>query len=179
MARGDFERGAGPLHAHRADQHLHPRRAPAQNVEHVLDGRAARGSDDPDAAREFRQGAFAGRLKKSFCFQFAFERFEFRLQKAEPARLQDLHAELILPARFEDGDVAVNLHLHAVGERSGEGRERVAKDHAGDRGALVFEGEILVTGRVLLVVGDFPLHPDRTELRLEQIRGSSGSARRP
>ena len=40
--------------------------------------------------------------KQAFRFQFPLEGFELRLQQAESARLQDLHAELILPARFEN-----------------------------------------------------------------------------
>ena len=54
----DFLRGSGSLDPHRVNQDLQPGRAPFQNVKNIANGRAARGSDDADAAREFRQRAF-------------------------------------------------------------------------------------------------------------------------
>jgi len=56
----------------------------------------------------------------------------------EAPSLQDLNAELILPARFENGNLAVNLHLRAVVQRLRRGRERVPENDAGDRCTLVF-----------------------------------------
>ena len=35
-------------------------------------------------------------------------------------------------------------------------------------GALIFQGEILVAGRMQLVVRNFALHPDRAEFRFER-----------
>ncbi len=139
--------GAHSLHADWIDQNLQPRRAPFQNVENIANGRAARRSDDPDASRKFRQSAFPCGIEKSFRLQFALERFEFCLKQTESARLQDLHAQLILSSRFEDRNVSVNLHLRAVGQRRAQWRHRIAKNHASDLRPGIFECEILVAAR--------------------------------
>ena len=97
-----------------------------------------------------------------------FSASNFAWSKPGAARLQDLDAELVLAARFEDGNVAVNLDLRAIGKRRVARRQRVAKDHAGDRGPLIFQGEILMAGRMQFVVRDFSLHPDRAEFCFER-----------
>ena len=119
------------------------------------------------------------RIEKSFRFQFSLQRFEFRLEQAEPARLQNLDAELILPARFEDGDVAVNLHLHAVGQRGRKGRKRVAKNHASDRRPLIFEREILVARTDVSCSWKFRPAPRPRRNASRAGREWSASVRRP
>ena len=59
---------------------------------------------------------FACDIEQAFGIELAFERFKLRLQQPQSARLQDLYAELVLAARFENGDVAVNLHLRSIGQ---------------------------------------------------------------
>ena len=107
-------------------------RAAAKNIQNVANGGAARRSDDSDSARKSWQRAFSRRFEQSFGFEFAFERLELCLQHAEAERLNDLNAELVLSARFENRNIAVNLHLRAVGERLPKGRHGVPKNHAGD-----------------------------------------------
>src|SRR5437763_17158651 len=48
----NFLRRAGPLHAHRVDQNLQPRRATTEHVQNVADSCAAWRSDNPDPMRE-------------------------------------------------------------------------------------------------------------------------------
>ena len=40
--------------------------------------------------------------------------------------------------------------------------------------ALIFEREILMSARVQFVVGNFALHPDRAEFRLERAANCAG-----
>src|SRR5436189_6125408 len=54
----NFLRRAGPLHAHRVDQNLQPRRATTEHVHNVADRCAAWGSDSPAPMRERRQTPF-------------------------------------------------------------------------------------------------------------------------
>src|SRR5437763_16899524 len=67
----NFLRRAGPLHAHRVDQNLQPRRATTGHVQNVADSWAAWGSDIPDPMREFGQGPFRLRSNNPFCLKFA------------------------------------------------------------------------------------------------------------
>ena len=84
---GNLRGRADSLHAHRIDEYLHIWRPPPQDIEHVADRRAARRSDDADPFREFRQGAFPGRIEQTFRFQFPLERFELGLEQTRAARL--------------------------------------------------------------------------------------------
>ncbi len=125
----------------------------------------------------FGRTRFRACSKRPSASSFALQRFEFRLEQTDSARLQDLHVKLVLPTRFKDGDGPESLDLHPVGQGTGEGRHRVSKNHAGDGGALVFKSEILVAGRVLFIIGNFALHPDRAEARLEQAANRAGQLR--
>ena len=78
-----------------------------------------------------------------------------------------MNAQLVLPPRFENGDVAVNLNLSTIDDRLARRHHRIAKNDARDLGALVFEREILVAGRLLPVVADLSLHPDDAHVALE------------
>ena len=100
----------------------------------------------------FGRARFRAGVEKSFRLQFALERFEFCLKQTKPAGLQDLHAQLVLPSRFEDRDVSVNLHLRAVGERRTQWRHCIAKNHASDLRPGIFECEILVARGMQFVI---------------------------
>src|SRR5437763_11692560 len=143
------------------------RRAATEHIQNIPDRGAARGSDDADPPRKFRQRTFPGRIEKTVRFQFPLERLEFRLEQTGAARLQNLDVELVLAARFENRNVAVKLDLRAVRDRRGIWRKRIAKNDARDRGPLIFQREIAVAGWLRPVIGNFPLHPNRTKPRLE------------
>src|SRR4030095_17047867 len=111
----DFLRRAGSLDAHGTDQDRHPRRAPTQNIQDVADGGSAGRGDDSDSARKFRERSFPRGIKKPFGLKFPFQRFELRLERTLTERLNDLHVDLVLAARFENGDRSENLHPRAIG----------------------------------------------------------------
>ena len=92
--------------------------------------------------------------------QSAFERLEPFLERPDPAPLHETDDELILAARFVDGQVAVHLHLHSVRQRHGGRRGGgVAEKYARNLTPVVLEREVLVPRRLLAVVGDFAFHP--------------------
>src|SRR6266487_6816935 len=127
---------------------MQPRRAPPQHIQHIADRGAARRGHDSDSLRKFRQRSFAGRIEKSLGIEFAFERIEFCLQNAQTDWLNDLDAELILPTRFEDRNVCVNLDLRSISEWLPERSHRVSKNYASDLGPRIFEREVLMTARM-------------------------------
>src|SRR6267143_866903 len=135
--------------------------------------RCAWRGDDSDSLRKFWERTFSGRIEKSLGIEFAFERIELRLQNADPARLNDLDAELVLAARFEYRDISVNLHMCAVGERLAQRRHRVSKNYAGDLGPRIFEGEVLMTAWMQFVIRNFALHPNRAEFRFESATNAA------
>src|SRR5436853_678649 len=142
-------------------------RPAAERIQKVADRCAARRSDNPDSLRKFRQRTFPRGIEQTLRFQFPFERLEFRLEQTGAARLKNLDIELVLAADFENRDVAVKLDLRAVRDRRGIWRKRIAKNDARDRGPLIFQREIAVAGWLRPVIGNFPLHPNRTKPRLE------------
>src|SRR5207244_4576200 len=101
-----------------------------------------------NSSRKFRKHAFSGRFKKPFGLEFAFKRFELRLQSTQAVLLNNLNADLILPARFEDRNVSINLNVCPIGEWLAQRRHRVSKNDAGDLRTGIFEREILMTARV-------------------------------
>src|SRR5437867_6406268 len=129
---------------------MQPRRAPAEHIQNVADRRAAWRGHDSDSFRKFWERTFSGRIEKPFIVEFAFECFELRLQNAAAARLNDLNAELILPTRFEDRHVSVNLDVGAIGERLPQRCHCVSKNYASDLGPRIFKGEVLMTARMQL-----------------------------
>ena len=82
--------------------------------------------------------------------------------------MQNLHAQLVLTAGFENGNVTVQLHLGSIDKWLPQRRHRVAKDHARDLRTRILEREILMPARMQFVIGDFALHPDRAEFRFER-----------
>src|SRR5205823_14450286 len=112
--RGDFCGCTDALDSNRIDQNFDAAGAPPQDVENVADRSTARGRDNADTFRKFRQQFLSLWIEESFRFQFSFERFEFRLQQTKAAWLHDFDTELVLTAGLEDADLSVNLHLRAI-----------------------------------------------------------------
>ncbi len=108
-------------------------------------------------------GPFPLRCEQAFDLEFSFERFESGLEHAEAERLQHLDTELVLSARFENRNIAVDLHLRSVGERLPNGYHGVPENYAGDLSTLIFEREILVSARMQFVIGNLALDPNGAE----------------
>ncbi len=67
----DFPLGPPPLHPHREKHRLHPRRAPLEDIEDVLDRRARRRGHNSDDARENGQFLFPIRIEKPLGVEFS------------------------------------------------------------------------------------------------------------
>src|SRR6266446_7450268 len=152
---------------------MQPWCAAPQHIQNVTNRRTARGRHDSDSLRKFRQRSLAGRIEKSLGIEFAFERIELRLQNAQTDWLNDLDAELILSARFEDGNVSVNLDLRSISEWLSERSHGVSKNHASDLRPRVFQSEVLMTAGMQFVIGNFALHPDRAEPGFERTANAA------
>ncbi len=114
----DFGGGADALHAHRIDQNLASPGARRRSTLSMSRMAAPLGEVTmPMRFGNFGSGRLRAESKSPSASSLRLSASNFACNKPSSARLQDLHAELILPARFEDGDVAVNLHLRAVGQR--------------------------------------------------------------
>ena len=174
----DFPGGALALHADGVDEHPHPRRAAAQDVEHVLQRRASGRGHEADGLRESRERLFAVGVEKSFRLKLALECLEARLQRAQTPRLHELDHHLVLPARFIDRQVAEHLHLHPIGQRRAQPRARaVAERNARElvRSSLSVKYWCPELWRRKLEISPsthtWPMHPPATN-------GWSGSARK-
>ena len=121
----------------------------------------------PMRCGNFGNGRFRSGANNPSASKLALQRFKFRLEQADSARLKNLDPQLIFPLCFENGDGAVNLHLRTIGQRLSQRRHGVAPDYTGNLGALVFEREILMTARVQFVIRDFALHPHSGESRFK------------
>ena len=112
--RRDLRRRPAALHAHRVDEHAHPRGATVQDVEHVLERRPGRGGDDADRARVAWQGFLPRGVEQPLGVELSLERLEARLERAHAAGLDDADDDLVLPAGGIDRQPAVDLHPRAV-----------------------------------------------------------------
>jgi len=102
--------------------------ATGQNVEHVLQGCAARRSYQPNAPRQRRNGLAARCVKQTFLGETRFELLKCHLQRTSAHGLQEFRGELQLTARVIDRHAATGNHLHA-GFRTKTQQSRLAAEH--------------------------------------------------
>ena len=131
-----------------------------EDVEHVGDGRAGGRGHDSDRFWETGDGAFAGGVEEPLVSEFALERLEFRREQPGSRRLHEADVELVLAARFVDGEHAAHVDAHSFGKRdAGLAQAGPEEQNARKLAAVVLEREILVTGGLFAQVADFPLDP--------------------
>src|SRR5689334_7076862 len=73
---GDLSRGPLPLHSACGENDVEGRMPTLDNMQHIPNGGASRGSDDRQMLDQVRDGAFAGWLKQTFLRQLLLEFFE-------------------------------------------------------------------------------------------------------
>jgi hypothetical protein len=142
--------------------------APLHDVEHVANGRAGGGGGQPDAARKGRQRPFAFSREKALGGELELELFKGGLKRAHALQFHRQHAQLILPARLIDCQLAFQDHLPPVPQGLAVRHRVAAEQHAVDLRAGVFEGEINVAGGLGAAVGDFAGDPDLAELFFQE-----------
>ncbi len=112
--------------------------------------------------------AFVIGVEQALGLEFLFQRFERRGQRSGTGGLHVLDNQLVVAAGLIEAQFRPHLNL-----LSGLGAEAqacigAAEHGAADLGAIVLEREIPVAGRGARQVGQFPLHPQRGIVPLQQ-----------
>jgi hypothetical protein len=106
--------------------------------------------------------------EQAFGGQPCLELVERALQRADAGILEQLDQQLVVAARFVQAHTAEGLHQLALARREACQAIALAEHGAAHLRVAVLEGKIPVAGGRAGQVGDLPLHPQRTEARLEQ-----------
>ena len=99
-------------------------------------------------------------IKKSFVVKSSLQRLKLSLERALTLHLHLPHYQLILPARLIHADFTMHLHLSTFREPHATPAGRSAKHHAGDLGACILQGEVLVPAGLQPVIADLSLDAD-------------------
>ncbi len=177
IAAADLFYRSFALHQRRKQADVQTRESPRQDMHHVRNGGAAWRGDDADAPREARQRSLALGCEQPFRRELFLQLLEGELQRAEALRLDQLHQQLILAARFvyidaptgEYGQPILRLEL-PVAVRGAEG------DALHLRFAL-FEREVVVAALRQLQPGDLARNPDVLKFGVEHDADGARSAR--
>ncbi len=165
----DLRRRRIALDQGRKDVHGHVGRAPRQGGEDVAQrGRLGRG-DDADAARQARQGALAFGREQAFALELFAQAGKGLVETAEAGAAQGLHVQLVVAARFEQGDQGLGLDLLAVLETPGNQLGTAAEHDAAHLGRLVLQREVDMAGRGAGQIGYLAGHPQQREAFLEGL----------
>ncbi len=165
--RDDLGGGGAPLHLGRVDENGQVRGAAFKHRQHVVQGGAGGGGDQPDGAGFPGQGALAPFVKEPFGPEAALELLEAQGQHAIPGGLHGLDDELVVAPGFIEGDSRLHQHLHAI-----LGTERhpavVALEHgAAHLGRHVLEGEVPVAGTWHRQVRELAGEPHQPQILLQ------------
>ena len=107
-----------------------------QDIQEILDGSAGGRGHHTDAAGELRQRALFRGVEEALGIESTLEFLEFRLEGADSALLDAADDDLVVPAWLVNGEGALELNLHAVGEvHSSQLGGLAGEKHAGDLGA--------------------------------------------
>ena len=170
---------AVPLHPHGPHQHA-PGEPVRDAVQDVADDGAGRRGDDPDHARQERQGALAGGIEQSFGGEAAAPLLHHGHEGADAGGFERFDDDLVGGLARKGRDLAGRHHLHALFGLDAHARETRAPHDGIDAGALVLEGEIGVAGGMRSpVVRHLAPHPDVSEPLLDgalQRTGEFGDA---
>ena len=86
----------------------------SKKFDHVPDGGTAGTGDDPNALREARQHAFSLWLEIPLGEQFLLELPQGEFGRADALRLNLFDEELVIAARFVNGEPAAGQNFEAV-----------------------------------------------------------------
>ena len=168
---GDLRRCLRPLHAHGQQHDLAGRPALTEHADDIAHGRTRRRRDDSDPLRKQRQWLFVRAVKQALLLQLLLELLVGGIQVAHTARNEPRTIELICPVARIDRDAADGRNAHSARRAKAQRLRAAAKHHAPQAALGILEREIMMPGRVDLVVGQFPRHTDITEqrIRIQQL----------
>ncbi len=129
---------------------------------------APAGSNDADALRQLRDGAFTRRIEQSFGGQLLLQLLKGKLQRAVALRFDRFHQKLVLAARFVDVDVAARQDRHAVLRLAFQIAQRLAEAHAAQLRFMILEREVAMAAGGGFRSRYFARHPNVVELIAQQ-----------
>lgn len=133
-----------------------------------MKGSAVDGGNEADPLRESRNGTFAFPGEETLCVELLFEFFKCGLEFAFALKFDIDDAELVLAARFVNGEFAVDGDGLAVFEK---GTVRGAgvrfEEDASELRVLILEREVNMARGLKAEVGDFAGDPCVADAGLE------------
>src|SRR5215813_12315592 len=98
------------------------------------------------------------RIKEALSIEALFELVKSDLQGAETDRFNLLDIDLVLAALLKNADAAAHGNLQAVFRAELDAALLLFEEDTLDLSAVIFQGEVDVTGLGLVAVGDFALN---------------------
>ena len=129
--------------------------------------------DDSDSPRHRWERTLSRSVEESFALELRLELEVLLHQVAKPCERRGEDDDLVIAARWIDGNVAVDLDLCAVLEPSGKFRMALAtrfvlprEHHCGNLSAFVLEREVAMARRISLPAAYFAFHDNFGETAL-------------
>jgi hypothetical protein len=91
------------------------------------------------------------------------------LEQTASLKIDGVNNELIIAARFIEGNPAMTDHLLSVADCFGEKSLLVFEQDGPKLSAFIFKGKVAVTRVGAREIGDFATHPDEVELPFKKI----------
>ncbi len=171
---GYFTRGIRALNRARDEDDLEGRIAALDDVENVMYRGAGRGRNEADSIGKGREDALPLLGEKPFGCEFLFEPFKRGLERAHSLRFNREDVQLVLTARFIDGQFAFENYPPAVLDRLAPSDRFGSKDNTTNLGESVLKREINVAGALDTAICDFSTRPKRAEMAFEQAADVRG-----
>jgi len=153
----------GPLNGDGEEDEIDGGPAAGNDLQHIADGRTSGASDEGDASRKAREGAFAGGIEESFTGQFFAKLSEGEFERSESLGPDFANDDLVGTAGFVDLDASGDDDLESVLKLKFEALGGIAPEDGSDLGGVVLEGQVDVSGSGTGAVGDFAAHADGGE----------------
>ncbi len=142
----DVASGAFALHARGREEHVNGARAPRDDIENVANGRAGWRRNYAHASGKNRQRPFQLRCKQAFRLQAIAQLLKRDLQRARAHRIERLHDQFILAARFVNRQPPARPDVQAVSWSKTYAAVRGTKTFRAQLRAFVLDREVPVTG---------------------------------
>src|SRR5580704_3051772 len=170
----DFHRRARALNLDREQADLGVGESPFQYAQDVANSRSSGRSDHADATRQNWQRFLAGLIEQTFFEQALFKLLESELQRAEADRVDMGDVNLIFAPRVVDAERTADGDVQTVFRFAFDSTHLIAKAHAADLGARVFQGEVIMSRLRGATVRDFAFHRNIRESAFEQLADAGG-----
>ena len=103
-------------------------------------------ADNSDDVGQYWQRFLARRVEQALRRQLLFQLLESELQGSHACRLQELHIELVFPARFVHAQAPASNHRQSVLRLEFQVARLVAEAHSAKLRGFILEREVQMTG---------------------------------